>query len=505
MAGIGFTLKKLFQEQTFTERTKAYMYSALVAAGPWITSVLAVNLLVVLSDWIIEADIQRDLFMGTIVYSFVFSQILTAPWQLIITRYISDRLYLKEYEYIRPSVIGLSKIVGIINLVAVTFFFANKALPLQYKIMSIILFVILTMVWIIMVYLSAVKDYGLISKAYIAGALLTISLGILFSKYPLPFSAYQEGSNLLFSYLSGMTLTLIILSYTFFGNFKHGNNLQYDFLRILDKYPSLFFIGLFYTLGLWIDDILMWFSYVGVSIYDTYLYAPLYDNAIFLAYLTIIPTMVLFIVSIEIEFYDTYKGYYRLVNGIGTYKEILLANKEMRRSLYRQVAYTFEIQSLLSLTIILTAPQIFHYFNGSIIIRKIFQVCTIGALFNIFVFVLMLVMLYFEARLEAVAITICFFITNLIFTLIFLPMGLEFYGFGFMISSILTFIIALFISINFIREIDYTTFARQPLFLEKHEHLFTWLANRLNLMMQKRRLKHTEKGEHHATYYKHES
>ncbi len=135
--------------------------------------------------------------------------------------------------------------------------------------------------------------------------------------------------------------------------------MQFDFLRILDKYPSLFMVGLFYTMGLWIDDILMWFSFVGVRIYDTYLYAPLYDNAIFLAYLTIIPTMVLFIVSIEIEFYDTYKKYYSLVNGKGTYRQILIANKEMRRSLYRQIAYTFEIQSLLSVTLILTAPQIF--------------------------------------------------------------------------------------------------------------------------------------------------
>ncbi len=505
MAGIGFTLKKLFQEQTFTERTKAYMYSALVAAGPWITSVIAVNLLVILSEWIIEADVQRDLFMGTIVYAFVFSQILTAPWQLIITRYISDRLYLKEYDYIRPSALGLSKIVGTINTVCAIMFFANKTLPIHYKIMAIILFFLLSMVWIIMVYLSAVKDYGLISKAYIFGGTLTIGLGILFSRYPLPFHAYQEGSNLLFAYLSGMTLTLVILSYTFFGNFKHGNNLQYDFLRILDKYPSLFFIGLLYTLGLWIDDILMWFSYVGVSIYDTYLYAPLYDNAIFLAYLTIIPTMVLFIVSIETEFYDSYKGYYRLVNGAGTYKEILLANKEMRRSLYRQIAYTFEIQSLLSLTAILTAPQIFHFFKGSIIVRKIFQVCSIGALFNIFVFVLILVMLYFEARLEAVAITACFFLTNLLFTLIFLPSGLEYYGFGFMTSSIATFVIALVIAFHFIRNIDYITFGRQPLFVEKHEHFFTWLANRLNQMMQKRAHKTLERRENHETYYNHES
>jgi len=485
MAGIGFTLKKLFKEESFSQRTKAYLYSALVAAGPWIAAVLTVNALVILSQWIIETNIQRDLFMGTIVYSFVFSQILTAPWQLVITRYISDKLYLKTYEYIKPSSIGLTKIVGLSNFIAAFLFYMNKELPLPYKLMSIMLFVILSMIWIIMVYLSAVKDYGLISKAYILGGMVTLGLGILFANYPLPFEQFQAGSNLLFSYLSGMTLTLTILAYTFFGNFKFGNNLQFDFLRILDKFPSLFFVGLFYTLGLWIDDILMWFSFVGISIYNTYLYAPLYDNAIFLAYLTIIPTMVLFIVSIEIEFYDTYKKYYGLVNGHGTYRQILISNKEMRRSLYRQIAYTFEIQALLSATLILMAPQLFFIFGGPIIVRSIFQVCAIGALFNIFIFVIMLVMLYFEARVHAVSITICFFITNLLFTLYFIPLGLEYYGYGFMFSSITTFIYASLISLRFLRRIDYVTFGRQPLFNENRQYFFTWLSDRLNARMRK--------------------
>jgi len=486
MAGIGFTLKKLFTEESFSQRTKAYLYSALVAAGPWIAAVLTVNALVILSQWIIETNIQRDLFMGTVVYSFVFSQILTAPWQLVITRYISDKLYLKTYDYIKPSSIGLTKVVGFSNLFAATLFYWSKELPIPYKLMSIMLFVILSMIWIIMVYLSAVKDYGLIAKAYILGGVVTLVLGITFANYPLPFSEFLAGSNLLFSYLTGMTITLIILAYTFFGNFKYGNNLQFDFLRILDKYPSLFMVGLFYTLGLWVDDILMWFSFVGVRIYNTYVYAPLYDNAIFLAYLTIIPTMVLFIVSIEIEFYDTYKKYYSLVNGNGTYRQILIANKEMRRSLYRQIAYTFEIQALLSFTLILTAPQLFYIFGGPVIVRSIFQVCAIGALFNIFVFVIMLIMLYFESRIRAVAITVCFFTTNTLFTLFFIPYGLEYYGYGFMLSSITTFIFSATIAIQFLKSVDYVTFARQPLFHENRTYFFTWLADTLNVRMDRR-------------------
>lgn len=486
MAGIGFTLKKIFKEETFTQRTKAYLYSSLVAAGPWIAAVLTVNALIFLSQWILKSSAQRDLFMGTIVYTFVFSQILTAPWQLVVTRYISDKLYLKTYEFIKPSAVGLTKIVGFTNLTVALLFYFNKPLPLAYKIMAIALFTILSLIWIIMVYLSAAKDYALIAKAYIVGGIITLILGVFFSNYPIPFPEFQAGSNMLFSYLTGMIFTLVILAYTFFGNFKYGNNLQFDFLRALDKYPSLFMVGLFYTMGLWIDDILMWFSFVGVNIYRTYLYAPLYDNAIFLAYLTIIPTMVLFIVSIETEFYDTYKKYYSLTNGGGTYKQILLANKEMRRSLIRQVVYAFEIQALLSITIILLSPQLFFLLGVPIIVRQIFQLCAVGALFNIFVFVITLVMLYFEARARAVIITACFFLTNLLFTLFFIPFGLEYYGYGFMISSVVTFIFAVAVALQYLNHVDYVTFGKQPLFSYKKTYFFTWLAKRLNARMERK-------------------
>ena len=97
MAGIGFTLKKLFEDESYSARSKAYAYSAIVSAGPWIAAVITVNAMVLLSKLFMVGNAQRDLFMGTMVYSFVFSQIITSPWQLLITRYVSDRLYMREY------------------------------------------------------------------------------------------------------------------------------------------------------------------------------------------------------------------------------------------------------------------------------------------------------------------------------------------------------------------------------------------------------------------------
>ncbi len=480
MAGIGFTLKRMFTDETYTNRTKAYLYSALVAAGPWIAAVITVNSLVFIMEFIVQLTAEKELFMGTIVYSFVFSQILTAPWQLLVTRYISDRLYSREYEFIRPSFLGLSKIVSVFSLGMSVVFYFGKALPVYYKLMSIYLFIVISLIWILMVYLSAVKDYELIARAYIYGGVLSAGLTIFLLYNPLPFPSLVYSSNLLFAYLMGLSLTLLMLMYNFLSTFYFGNGLEYDFLRYLNKFPSLFFIGLFYTVGLWVDDILMWFSIIGVKVYNTYLFAPIYDNAVFLAYLTIIPSMVLFLVSVETEFYDHYKEYYGLANKSGTYAEIDTVAQQMKKSIYRRLFHTFQIQALISIFFVLLSKPIFNFFNFSVLIRNIFRVSVLGALFNIFVLLIILVLLYFEVRKSAVFISFLFCFSNFILTTYYAGKGLQFYGYGFFLGSLIVFIIAVFVLIMFMRKINFATFALQPLFTHNEQGVFVRLADLLN-------------------------
>lgn len=485
MAGIGFTLKKLFKDETYTSRTKAYIYSAMVSAGPWISAVITVNLLIFIMNLFIYGESEKELFMGTIVYSFIFSQIITSPWQMVITRYIADKLYLKKYDYIRPSYMGLNKIIFTISFSSCIIFYYNKPLPLYYKVMATYLFLILSLIWILMVFLSAVKNYELIAKGYIYGGVLSVALTIYFTYNPLPFPSYVYASNILFSYLVGVTLTYIMLSYNFLVTFYNGNKYEFDFLRYLSKISSLFWIGLFYILGLWIDDILMWISIAGVEVYNTYLYAPIYDNAVFLAYLTTIPSSVLFLVSVETEFYDTYKKYYGLTNNLGSYDEIVLASKQMKETIYRKLMYTFQVQLLITTTIVLLARPIFNYLNISIIVRNIFRVSAFGALFNIFILLIILVLLYFESRSRAVVIALLFFISNSILTYYFSNKGLEYYGYGFTIGAFITLIFSLILIIRFMKTINYRTFALQKIYVKKDKGLFVLLADLLNKIMDK--------------------
>lgn len=481
MAGIGFALKRMFQKETFTNRALAYLYSSFIAAGPWILSVLSINVLLYLLRIVEVPTDERNLFSATIVYSFIFSQILVAPIQLVVTRYISDNLYQKKYERIKPTFIGVNNLTFLLALIISFAFYFNKPIPIHYKILSSYLFIIISMIWILMIFLSAVKNYKLIAKAYLFGGILTVVLIFVFLEYPIPFKEFQTSSNFLFAYVLGISLILVMFLFNLFSTFFYGKLYKFDFISYLGQYATLGLVGLFYTLGLWSDNIIMWFSDYQINIFDTFIFAPYYDNAVFLAYLTTIPSLVLFFVVIETEFYITYKNYYGQANSSETYQVIDKSRKVMRRSLNYNLVYTFLAQILITLTMMLSAKPLFKYLGINYLIRNIFQITAFGTMFNIFAFIIILVLLYFERRGRACASAIVFLILNSSISYYFtMYLPLKYAGYGFTIASILTFFFSLYLLVSFFKNINYATFAMQPIYIEKKTDIFIKIANRLN-------------------------
>lgn len=481
MAGIGFALKRMFQKESFSSRALAYLYSSFIAAGPWIISVVSINLLLFIMK-IANVDIfERNLFSATIVYSFIFSQLIVAPFQLVVTRYISDKLYLKKYEIMKPTFQGIASITFFITLTISIIFYFNKPLPIYYKIFSTYLFIIVSLIWVLIIFLSAVKNYKLIGKAYLYGGILSLALIFYLLENPIKFNNLALPTNFLIAYVAGLSLIFIMLLFNFFSTFHYGSIYKYDFISYFGKHAVLCLIGIFYTLGLWIDNLILWVSDFKVTIYDTFIFAPFYDNAVFLAYLTTIVTLVLFLVTIETEFYSTYKKYFENANSQETLNVIENSKNKMLESLKYNLFYTFTFQLLISLTLVLTANPLFKILGINYFIRDIFKITTIGAFFNISAFIIILILLYFEKRAKALIISICFFVTNTFFTIFFLYKPIEYTGFGFLIGSFITFILSLILLSDYFKNVNYSTFALQPIYLSENKGFFIKTARKINL------------------------
>ncbi|MCL5071725.1 MAG: exopolysaccharide Pel transporter PelG, partial [Actinobacteria bacterium] len=169
MAGIGFELKKLFKDYGFFSNIRAYAYSALVSLGPFILCTIIIVAIIQFMGYMNVSFKDKELFIASVVYAFIFSQIIASIFKMMITRFIADMLYSEKFEYIMPSLYGVLTIAipfsGIIGLL----FLWNSPLQFEYKLISYLLFMELVIVFIMMEYLSTLKDYMKIVKSFLWG------------------------------------------------------------------------------------------------------------------------------------------------------------------------------------------------------------------------------------------------------------------------------------------------------------------------------------------------
>lgn len=481
MAGIGFELRKLFDEDdSFTGYIKAITFSTFISVGPFVAMILTINILNLVSKAVFDDSLERLLFITTLVYGFIFSQLISFPFQFFVTRYISDRFYEKEYKRVRPSFVGISKTIILLSLTLGIIFFWNKDLPLYYKYISIGILITLSLLWTITTYISILKDYVYISKIYFYSNILSIIIFTITIKYPIMFYEHRIAGNMLVSFFIGILFSLYMLTNYFFSIFKEGEGGEYEFLGYLKNYSSLLFTGLFYILGTWSHVIINWFSPWAIDIGYGYRTTMHYENALFYSFLLTIPSIVFFVVFIETKFFDIYQKYYALTLKNGTLEGIEEERKNMRRKLYKEIFYALQIQLFITVTALLFARYFVIYYNLSVELLDIFKVVSLGAIANVYIIIIISIFFYFNALKSALKVTGLFCLLNTVFTLIFINFGKEYLGFGFFLGSVISVLYALQLFDKIIDGLNYTTFYSQNFALKHRGRSLSKIIGKMN-------------------------
>lgn len=160
MAGIGFSLKRLFSKRGFFSLCRAYGYAGIICAGPMILGVImlaGVSLTARLAG--MEAH-DRELMNCMLTYSLLVSLSITSWFNMVTTRYVSDMLYEEKLDKIMPSLYGSCSIMLVAGAVLYGVFLWFSGVPLIYQILCLWFSLILIVVWMEMVYLTALKDYN---------------------------------------------------------------------------------------------------------------------------------------------------------------------------------------------------------------------------------------------------------------------------------------------------------------------------------------------------------
>lgn len=485
MAGIGFKLQKLFQEDYFSSRLKAYSFAGLVTSGPWLIVILSISLIQWLSTRMgtIEFD-ERLLFVLSVSYCFIFSQVIFGLQQFVVTRYVADLFYEKQFDKVFPAFIGMSKVTLLIASSVYCLFFLLSPLPFLYKLVLFILFITINMIWVLFLFLSAAKFYQAVAYSFLGGGgvavLLTFLAGLKMTQ--LTGGAVTESLVLLSAFTAGMIITLFGLLFSLFATFPDWRATEeYTFLSYFDRYPALFITGFLYNTGIWICNWIIWFGEGSGTAGGSFIYNQIYDTAIFWSYLTIIPTLILFVVSVETRFYERYRTFFGFINYGGTYKQIQQSKAKMLQIMKTEIIRLIRTQAVFTLFFIVTAGFFVGFIGMDPDIGDIFRITAIGAFSNAIMLVLILLLLYFEDQKGAAWTSVLFFSLNALLTLLLLPLGSEWYGFSFALGSSTALLFAGARLLIYTRDIEFRAFTRsgERITVRKKER-FSRLARLLN-------------------------
>ena len=102
MAGIGFALRTLVERDDLGARVQGYGHAAVVAAGPWLFTVLALAGFSAATRGVLN---HKELSQVTalIIYNFSFSLVISGPIVMVLTRHLANCLFARRAEDVPGS------------------------------------------------------------------------------------------------------------------------------------------------------------------------------------------------------------------------------------------------------------------------------------------------------------------------------------------------------------------------------------------------------------------
>lgn len=465
MAGIGLRLRNLVADQTYLHGAAAYFSSGVIAAGPWLISVISLALLQGVVGGFLPGDDRMVLF-ATITYVFVGSSILTGPVQIVLTRIAADRIFLHETNVIGP-IFTRSFIMWLVAVACIAVpFVLWTPFELPYRLLAGSLFVTVSLIWLVLAVISAAQDYVSLMLAFLLGYAISggaaVALGRLYS-----LSGAMAGFTL------GQAVCLALLINRVYIEFPSPAPAEIPLGRWWWEYRGLAVIGLLYSAGLWADKLFYWLSPMASVLGGFFRTFPAYDSAVLLAYLLTIPASAVFLLNIETSFYQYYRAYYLHVlkkparSGRrapqGTLKEINRARLAMIRAVRSGLWTLLKVQGMIAAFACLLAPDLTQIVGLPPDHLLTFRVAVLAAGGQVFVLYAVLLLLYLDARRLALVTALIFFASNLSLTILAYLLLPGIYGAGYLLSTLIASLVGLHLLDRRMSELNYLTFMLQPL------------------------------------------
>jgi uncharacterized membrane protein len=456
MAGIGFELRNILRERSISSLLSAYGYSTVISAGPWIVSIISILFVGLLSLPGLPDKAAITEFQVSVTYTFALSLIYTGALLFLFTRFLSDRLFEKDANAVLPNTMGaLLLVMGsgfalFLLLGALLFGDASRF----YRFLLASSFALLCGIWVLAVLLSSLKNYKTIFWSFVAAFAAIIALS-----YPLSFFGIE---GLMFDFMSGQALLFLLLLGTIIQHYPSDRLFAFGFFKRRKVFVSLVFSGLFFNLGVWIDEFVFWFS-PGVSqhVIGAFRSSLLYDLPVFLSYISIAPGMAMFLLRLETDFAKKYDDYYNAVREGETLERIYIHGNRLSDSARTSLFEIVRFQTIITLIIYIFSEPIFDLIGFPKIFLPLFHIDLVGAELQLLLMSELALFFYLDKRKSVLILTFLFVLLNGSLSQLTVWMGAYYFGYGFAGSLLIVSTVGLLMLSKDLKRLHYETFMLQ--------------------------------------------
>ncbi|OVE81947.1 hypothetical protein BVY04_02025 [bacterium M21] len=456
MAGIGFRIRKLIDKDDYASALRGYILGAFVSSGPFLTITLTIGVLTAVISQEVTGE-ALGVFRVTLVYVYALSLLSVGLLQMNVTRYVADLVYLEENEKILPTLFSSLVLFSVFNTCLGMFVFGYLVdLGLEYAIRATILMVLVANIWLLMIFITASRQYTVIAVGFVVGGIAAILIGQMLGKHA-GLSGYLQG------YAIGQGTIFIVLLAVMIRSFPCSSLFNWKVLHSYRLFPDLFILGVIINVGMWADKAVIWTSEMGAETAGFFRYFDPYDSSVFVAYLTTIPAMTYFLIQVETDIYVQYRHLFSLITSHHGLAEIEEAREELGAVMYRGFVTLIKIQFSITGACLLLATPLMKMFHMGSLQWGIFRISLIGSMLLVCMHLILTAMLYIEQRRQALIVAGTYLVGNFVFSLITVKLGFPYLGYGFTLAALIAFILGFFYIKRGIDDLLYVTLACQPI------------------------------------------
>ena len=436
MTSVNITIESMTRQGSISSVFGAYLYAALLVAGPWIFTVLG---LFFLSAAACDGSCpDLTIFRSIIIYNSMYALIITSPLAFFSGRYVSEQLHRGCNDSVFYALVLSLLIFALLSIgLAVPFYFWATTLNATERIASIYNIVMIGCAWLIIPFIGALRAYNAVLVAFGAAGLSMLVLGCML--HDPSATSLLLAFNGSFAIANSILLATVVLR---FGTEITIDSLLTNGLRRTWELPAA---GMAYALGLWVDKIIMWYSAPsgGLIVAGALHTMPSYDTAMFWSQLSSIPVIAVFFVHVETRFSALIQKFHARLQQRASLRELNEIIRKIATHVLSNLVGLFAALVIVAGMMILLSFVFMTQLGLRPAYMVVLRVSLCSMTFYTSAMFCFNFLLHLDLRRPALLIVLTYLGLNSVLTLAFLSFGPDLYGYGNLVASAVSLLVGL--------------------------------------------------------------